>query len=152
MFQYSFNMNYFTPRVKPWLMDRTLKCDYSLESSTVVLFAVQFYPVCNFDTFINFGLGTVRTERVGALPRTFTWIFFLSQLIPIKILLMAARSMHSENVFFLYLTKICLGGNFLCFQMWVASREAFLKKSVQILWIPINQNVLFLWERQNTNS
>ena len=24
----------------------------------------QFYPVCNFRTFINFGLGTVRSERV----------------------------------------------------------------------------------------
>ena len=29
---------------------------------TVVFF--QFYPVCNFGGFINFGLGTVRSERV----------------------------------------------------------------------------------------
>ena len=31
---------------------------------TVVLFVFQFYPVCNFGGFINFGLGTVRSERV----------------------------------------------------------------------------------------
>ena len=29
-----------------------------------VLFVFQFYPVCNFGKFINFGLGTVRSERV----------------------------------------------------------------------------------------
>ena len=27
---------------------------------TVVLFVVQFYPICNVRKFINFGLGTVR--------------------------------------------------------------------------------------------
>ena len=32
---------------------------------TVVVFAFQFYPVCNFEQFIRFGgLGTVRSERV----------------------------------------------------------------------------------------
>ena len=31
---------------------------------TVVPFVVQFYPVCNFGKFINFGLDTVRSERV----------------------------------------------------------------------------------------
>ena len=31
---------------------------------TVVLFVFQFYPVCNFGTFIKFGLGTVGSERV----------------------------------------------------------------------------------------
>ena len=30
---------------------------------TVVLFAYQSYYVCNFGEFINFGLGTVRSER-----------------------------------------------------------------------------------------
>ena len=45
-------------------MDRTLKCDHPLESSTVVLFVFQFYPVCNFGKFMSFGLGTVRSERV----------------------------------------------------------------------------------------
>ena len=34
---------------------------------TVVLFVVQFYPVCNFETFINFGVGTVRSERLNCL-------------------------------------------------------------------------------------
>ena len=29
----------------------------------MVLFVVQFYPVCNFGEFINFGLGTARSER-----------------------------------------------------------------------------------------
>ena len=34
---------------------------------TVLLFAVQYYHVCNFGKFINFGLGTVRSEcMVGA--------------------------------------------------------------------------------------
>ena len=31
---------------------------------TVMLFVFQFYPVCNFGKFINFGLGTVRGESV----------------------------------------------------------------------------------------
>ena len=31
---------------------------------TMVLFVFQFYPDCKFGTFINFGLGTVRNERV----------------------------------------------------------------------------------------
>ena len=31
---------------------------------TVVLFGAQFYPVCKFSKFINFGLGTVNSERV----------------------------------------------------------------------------------------
>ena len=30
----------------------------------MVLLAFQFYPVFNFGKFINFGLGTVRGERV----------------------------------------------------------------------------------------
>ena len=30
---------------------------------TVVLFAFQLYPVCNFGKFINFGFGSVRSER-----------------------------------------------------------------------------------------
>ena len=29
---------------------------------TVVLFVFQFYPVCNVGKFINFGLGTVKSE------------------------------------------------------------------------------------------
>ena len=44
-------------------------CGNSLESCwtvyfSVVLFVLQFYLVCNFGKFINFGLGTVRGERV----------------------------------------------------------------------------------------
>ena len=31
---------------------------------TVVLLVFQFLPVCNFIKFVNFGLGTVRSERV----------------------------------------------------------------------------------------
>ena len=30
----------------------------------VELFVFQFYPVCNVRKFINFGLGTVRREKV----------------------------------------------------------------------------------------
>ena len=33
---------------------------------SVVLFDFQFYPVCYFGKFINFTLGTVRSERVNA--------------------------------------------------------------------------------------
>ena len=63
--------------MKPWViksfltfhsMDRTLKCDHSMEAVaqyfTVVLFVFQFCPVCNFGTFFNCGVGTVRNERV----------------------------------------------------------------------------------------
>ena len=32
---------------------------------TVVLFVFQFYPISNFGKFINFGLGTIRSERVN---------------------------------------------------------------------------------------
>ena len=31
----------------------------------MVLFVFQFYSVCNFGKFINFGLGTVRSERIN---------------------------------------------------------------------------------------
>ena len=30
---------------------------------TVVMFALQFYSVCNFGKFINFGLRAVRSEK-----------------------------------------------------------------------------------------
>ena len=33
----------------------------------VVLLVFQFNPVCNFAKFINFGLGTIRSERVKVL-------------------------------------------------------------------------------------
>ena len=36
---------------------------------TVVLFVVQFYPVCNFGKCINFGLGTVGSERIKHLNK-----------------------------------------------------------------------------------
>ena len=32
---------------------------------TVVLFAFQFSPLCNFGTFTNFGIGIVRSERAN---------------------------------------------------------------------------------------
>ena len=64
-----------TPRVKPWViqsfltfdsMDRTVKCDHSLERCCTLLlccgFFFQFYPVCNFG--ISFGLSTAKSERV----------------------------------------------------------------------------------------
>ena len=73
-------LNPLTPGVKSWViqsfltfdsMDRTLKCDHSLESCRAalycgtVVFVFQFYPVCSFGKFINFALGTVRSERVN---------------------------------------------------------------------------------------
>ena len=77
-------VNPLTPRVKPWViqsflsfdsMNRTLKCDHSLESCWAVLYCLffQFYPVCNFEKIINFGLvGTVRSEWLvkhhGSVP------------------------------------------------------------------------------------
>ena len=47
-------------------MDRTLKCDHSLESFTVMLIAFQFYPGYHFGKIFSyyFGLGTVRSARV----------------------------------------------------------------------------------------
>ena len=36
---------------------------------TLGLFVFQFYPVCNFEKFISFGLGAVKSERVNALTR-----------------------------------------------------------------------------------
>ena len=38
---------------------------------TVALFASQFYPVCNFGKFVNFGLGTVKSERGNATVASF---------------------------------------------------------------------------------
>ena len=32
---------------------------------TEVLFMFPVYPVCNFETFLDFGLGTVRSEKVN---------------------------------------------------------------------------------------
>ena len=71
-------VNPLTSRVKPWVkqnfltfdsVDRTLKCDHSLESCWAVLycgavFGFQFCPVCNFWKFVNFGFGSVRSEQV----------------------------------------------------------------------------------------
>ena len=62
-------VNPLTPRVKPVVMqsfltfdsmNRTLKRDHLLESSTLLwCFRVfQFHPVCNFGKFIKFGLDT----------------------------------------------------------------------------------------------
>ena len=36
---------------------------------TVVVVGFQFYPVCNFRKFNNFGLGSVRSERVKEKPK-----------------------------------------------------------------------------------
>ena len=36
----------------------------------MVLFVFQFYPVCNFEKFVNFGLGAVRSERVKTTKTT----------------------------------------------------------------------------------
>ena len=35
------------------------------QSFTVVVLVLQFYSVSNFETFINFGLDTLRNERVN---------------------------------------------------------------------------------------
>ena len=73
-------VNPLTPRVKPWVIQSFLTFDsmdkpkvkpfvgklLSSKYFTVVLFAFQVYPVCNFGKFISyFALGTVRTERVN---------------------------------------------------------------------------------------
>ena len=42
-------------------MDRTLKSDHF----TVMLFVFQFYPVYNFGIFIDFGLRSLRSERIN---------------------------------------------------------------------------------------
>ena len=62
-------VNPLTPRVKPWViqsfltfdsMDRTLKCDHSLESCSAVLYCGA---VC-FSIFPSLLSGTVMSERV----------------------------------------------------------------------------------------
>ena len=42
----------------------TIHWDAVEQYFTVVLFVFHFYPVCKFGKVINFGLGTVRSERV----------------------------------------------------------------------------------------
>ena len=42
---------------------------------TVVLFVFRFYLVCNFGIFVNFGLGTVRSERVKVVSEIFCATF-----------------------------------------------------------------------------
>ena len=37
----------------------------------MVLFIFQFYPFCHFEKFINFGLGTVRSESVKTSVKLF---------------------------------------------------------------------------------
>ena len=69
-------------------MDRTLKCDHSLESCGEILcsgvvFVFQFYTVRNFGKFIKFELGTARSEINCRFERLFLfndfWVFpFLS--------------------------------------------------------------------------
>ena len=36
-----------------------------VEQNFAAVFVSQFYSVCNFGKFINFGLGIVRSERVN---------------------------------------------------------------------------------------
>ena len=63
-------VNPLTSRVKPWVIQSFLtfnpmdrKCDHSLETAVLYCGAVCFYTVCDFGKFINFGFGTVRSER-----------------------------------------------------------------------------------------
>ena len=69
------NLNLLTPRVKLWVIQGFLTFDSEHLSMAihwkaveqyfaVVLFAFQFYPICNVGKCISFGLGTARGERV----------------------------------------------------------------------------------------
>ena len=44
---------------------KTLKCDHKpvVQYFTVALFVFQFYPACKFGKFVDFGLGTIGSER-----------------------------------------------------------------------------------------
>ena len=50
-------------------MDRLLQGDHYLKAVeqyfVVVLFVFQFYPICHFEIFLSFRLGTVRSERAN---------------------------------------------------------------------------------------
>ena len=51
-------------------MDRTLKCVHSFVKLselyfTVVLFVFRFYPVCNLEKIVSFGLGTIKSDRAN---------------------------------------------------------------------------------------
>ena len=48
----------------------TIRWNAAEQYFTAVLFVFQFYPVCYFGKFLNFGLVTVRSERVKSLPTT----------------------------------------------------------------------------------
>ena len=63
--------NPLTARVKPWVIQSSLTFEaFGVtihwkavdQYFTVVLFVFQFYPVCNFGKFMNFELGTVRSD------------------------------------------------------------------------------------------
>ena len=58
-------------------------------------FVFQFYPVCNFEKFINFGLGAVRSETN-----------FVHFFIHLPVLGTESESLHAVSGFFL---------NLLCF-------------------------------------
>ena len=67
-------LHHFTSGVKPWMMQSFLtfgsmdgipKCDHSLESCLAVLYCGA---VSIFSKFINFGLDTVRSERINGVP------------------------------------------------------------------------------------
>ena len=58
-----------TLRVKPEMIENFLTFDSihwkALEQYfTAVLFVFKFYPLCNFGTFIKFGLVTIKCERL----------------------------------------------------------------------------------------
>ena len=71
-------INSLTPRVKPWVIQSFLTFD-SMDG-TLVLFLFQFYPACNLEKLISFGIGTVRSEMIHILNcrlRIFTTVNYI---------------------------------------------------------------------------
>ena len=58
---------------------------------SLVLFVFYFYSVCNFGKFLNFGLGTIRNERVNNNRN------FLNVIGALKVLYFALINLHKEE-------------------------------------------------------
>ena len=57
---------HFYQRIKLWsILHVTIHWNAVDKYFIVVLFVSQCQPICYFGTFINFGLGTVKSERVN---------------------------------------------------------------------------------------
>ena len=85
-------------------MERTLKCHHSLESCWAVIncgsvhVCFSILPVCNLGTFINFGLGTISSERVNTVSDKLTNNFFCYLLSACQVEFLLSKYFCLENI------------------------------------------------------